>query len=640
MIRLLRHGPKVILAFSVWFGFASHAQCQGLDEATQAKWADELSHEVGNPPERGQVPLSAFEGAAHVSALTNPPFNRYLSLLITDVDTVSTIKFSDVMGQLAQQSGDPLFDKEMLFHQWWDTANQKPGLLLGPHCDDIPAIDQPSYTCPRKLEGAQAIDPTVFADEKLDPDHSLNAYSAIAFSNRFDLLSPAKSATSGQVTYPDCGEYRIIFARNSGKTTPPSLAPDNKLHPGDIFTRNLISFEFRLKNPDPKPQKPGVPQGCLSILKFWYGLSDATLSGAKRGDLLKNFFMNGTMTTTTGQPIGQLPWPVVDIWNLSFGLGQIRTNQFINHVTKTAEVPPPNSYSNGIPASITVDPNDWVLREFRTLIVGDKVLKVLIVPDSTKSTPDSTLFKSIDAAGAAYDPRLPLLLSDIRNQTGDLLGGETGTAFNNMADINAIKFSVLKQAENAFQSEEGSQVPCVTSPTNKSPCVAGAGDIVRVFGSSANVNLSTDIQDDLDALALPPIVDPAKAITPMRVIDRIRTQACAGCHQFSDTKKLNFGFDSVGLGGGAIWPTKACGDYEPSCDLPPNIFLLSDPKKLHPPMQFTQISELILTPSVADNGKGWRYAISSTVECMLDYREKFMGNALGLSLTISSNCPH
>jgi hypothetical protein len=56
---------------------------------------------------------------------------------------VSAIKFSDVMGQLAQQSGDPLFDKEMLFHQWWDTARKKPGLFLGPHCDDVnPSLDK------------------------------------------------------------------------------------------------------------------------------------------------------------------------------------------------------------------------------------------------------------------------------------------------------------------------------------------------------------------------------------------------------------------------------------------------------------------------------------------------------------------
>jgi hypothetical protein len=461
----------------------------------------------------------------------------------------------------------------------------------------------------------------VFADESADVAHNQDAYSAIAFSNRFDLLSPAQSAANGNVTYPDCGEYRIIFARNSGKTTPPSLAPDHALHPGDIFNRNLISFEFRLKNPTPKPQKPGVPQGCLPILQFWYGRSDATITGAKRGALLRAFFMDGVMTTPSGQYLGTLPWKVVDIWNLSFGLGQIRTNQFLNTVTVRPPVPP-TQYNGGTPGSTNVQPNDWVLREFRTLIVGEKILKVLIVPDTTKTMPDPSLF-----ASGVNDDRVKTLLEAIRDQASDLLGGKVNNQYSNLADINSIKFSMLKRGANAFQSDEGPPVPC-SGPSN---CTAGQGNVVATFGSN-NTNMTTDIDDDLIAVNSP------TGISAANVVDRIRTQTCAGCHEFSDTKIGSVGFDDPkGLGGNAHWPTKACGDYAPTCTTPG--FLL-DAAKPHPPMQFTQVSEVILTPSIADDGKGWRYAISSTVECMLDYREKFVEQALGLPVTPANNCPH
>jgi hypothetical protein len=598
-----------------------------LDEATNSNWAAQLSTSLGNPPERGEVALDEFKGAPQTVTTSTPKLNRYFSLLVSDVDTVSSITFSAVMDHLAKQSGDPLFGKEMLFHQWWDSSNKGPGLLSGPHCDDVPPTDKLKdfpYTCPR-LEGNQATNPNVFSDEGPDPSHNQDAYSAIAFSNRFDLLSPAQKAGNGLVTYPDCGEYRIIFALNSGKTTPPALAPDHTLHPGNIFNRNLISFEFRVKNPNPTLQRPGVPKGCLPILKFWYTLSDTT-SAKKRGELFFDFFMKGKMIAPDGESFGTLPSPIVDIRNLKFDTGQIRTNQFMNTVTNIPAVPP-TSYTPGVPAKTKVTPNDWLLREFRVLIDGRKVL---IVPDSTKSTPGSFLFRAV-APGPAYDPRLKILLEAIRTQIKDLLGGETNGHFDNLADINSIKFSMLKLEANAYQSDEGSPVPCVGPST----CNPDEGNIESAFNSSSNDNLKTDIQDDVAAAGVLP-----KPITPIDIVDRLRSQTCAGCHQFSDTKEGPVGFDDPkeGLGGGAHWPTKACGDYGPTCTI--STFLITDPKKLHPPMQFTQISEVILTPSVADNGQGWRYAISSTVECMLDYREKFMETALGLPLTEGTNCPH
>ena len=57
------------------------------------------------------------------------------SLFITDVAIVSEFTFADVMEALAEGSPDGSMTKEALFNQWWDTANQGPGLGLGPNCD-------------------------------------------------------------------------------------------------------------------------------------------------------------------------------------------------------------------------------------------------------------------------------------------------------------------------------------------------------------------------------------------------------------------------------------------------------------------------------------------------------------------------
>jgi len=59
-------------------------------------------------------------------------------------------------------------------------------------------------------------------------------YTAIALSNRFDLTTPPSKGGG------DCGEYRIVFERNSGAADPKN--------------RNLIIFEAVLPNPHPSPE--------------------------------------------------------------------------------------------------------------------------------------------------------------------------------------------------------------------------------------------------------------------------------------------------------------------------------------------------------------------------------------------------
>jgi hopanoid biosynthesis associated radical SAM protein HpnJ len=217
------------------------------------------------------------------------------------------------------------------------------------------------------------------------------------------------------------------------------------------------------------------------------------------------------------------------------------------------------------------------------------------------------------------------LLNDIKDQAENLLGG---AKFDQIGDINAIKYLLTKSVTNAEQSVSGSPVPC-TAP---STCIDPKNVDNILSAVNGNTNFITDIQDDVTAIKAP------SGITASNIVDRLRTQTCAGCHQFSDTKQGPVGFDDKdGLGGGAHWPTKACGDYGPSCTL--GSFLITDKSKSHPPMQFTQVSEAVLVPSASDGDGHWRYAISSTVECMLDFREKFMKAALGMAATSANNCP-
>jgi hypothetical protein len=499
-------------------------------------------------PERGEVHLRQL-GVVGTS-LPRLALDPHLSILVSDVETTSQIKFSEVMDQLVKQGGDSALTKLALFQQWWDTTGQAPGLGLGPHCDDesAPQGDRVSYQavstrngfpyrCPRLEVLEASSDP--FTDESADA-----GYSAIAFSNRFDLIGadvPDPKRPWRMLT-PDCGEYRIVFARNSGK-------PRDSVG----LNRNLIAFEARVPNPEPAN---GV-KGCRPILDFWHGLSDKSLSASARGKLLHDFYLNGLPRYHVG--------PVVDIADYTFGTGQIRTNQFLDNNS--------NQHEN---------PFDWTLREFKAVVGSDGRLR--IVPDTAKTSPGNDLFRC-----GSVDPRVASLTLNIRAQIGRLLGA-AGPA-NGVGDIHSIGFSISGAGENAFEGDEwnGDRVKL--------------GDVSAAFlgcvnGTMPNPVLSKSIQNALTATG--------SNLTPTNIVNRIRTQTCAGCHHYSGNPHA--GPDD--LGGGAVWPNKAGGD---------------------PNMDFTHVSERDgdLRQAIVGNGK--RYAISSAAEAFLVFREAFMKKALGLA---------
>jgi hypothetical protein len=350
---------------------------------------------------------------------------------------------------------------------------------------------------------------------------------------------------------PDCGEYRIVFARNSGK-------PKDSINgAASSKNRNLINFEARVPNPEPAN---GV-KGCRPILDFWHGLSDKSIGASERGKLLHDFYLKGLPSHRVG--------PVVDIAHYTFGTGQIRTNQFLHN-----DIDSPGSH-----------PFDWTLREFKAVVGSDGRLR--IVPDTVKTSPGNGLFRS-----GSVDPRVASLTLNIRAQIGRLLGQAAGPE--GVRDINSIGFSISGTVENAFEGDE---------------CDGDLGDVSAAFlgdfvnGKMPNAALSASIQDALTAAGSP--------LTPTNIVNRIRTQTCAGCHHYSGNPNFP-GISPDDLGGEASWPKKADGDAE------------------HRPMDFTHVSEREDDLQQAIVGNGKRYAISSAVEAFLVYREAFMKKALGL----------
>jgi hypothetical protein len=475
-------------------------------------------------PERGEVPLGALGfGAAGAPSRRDLVLDPRLSILVTDVATTSKIKFSEVMGQLVTQGGNSSLTKLDLFHQWWDTAGlAATGLRLGPHCDDegppqggfSPRNGFP-YRCPRPEVSEASSDP--FTNESADA-----GYSAIAFSNRFDLIDDH---------FLDCGEYRILFARNSGK--PKESNGKN---------RNLINFEARVPNPQPAN---GV-KGCLPILDFWYSLSDPSMSAKDRGQKLHDFYLNGLPAYGVG--------PVVAIAHYNFNAGQIRTSQFLF-------------------GSAALD-FTWTLREFKAVLSASDG-RLRIVPDTAKTMPGSDLFRC-----GSVEPRVALLTFDIQNQISKLLGA-AGPG-QGVGDFNSIGFSISRTEENAFEGDEwdGDPVKGDIRAAFLEPCANGTMPV-----------LSQSIQNALKAAG--------SNLTPINIVNRIRTQTCAGCHHYSGNPYPNASPDD--LGGGAVWPIKE-------------------------PMDFTQVSEQ--EQDMQDNPK--RYGISSAVEKFLEYREAFMKWVLGL----------
>lgn len=325
-----------------------------------------------NTPERGALgqqfqkqqsvtPAAPKQMPAPIPTPGKPALDPRKSIFITDVDTMKKLSFFDVMDQLRRQSNDSTLTTINLFRQWWDTATTAPGSFVGPHCE--PTMNGFFFKCPRPEAQETASDP--FTNPQGD-----QGYSAIAYSNRLDLADPSNPGRG-------CGEQRVVFARNSGKT--------------DALNRLLIIFEALVPNPQPHR---GL-DGCTDIQEFWYSLS-GNMTPSERGDKLRDFFLNGVPAKGIR--------PVIHIDSYTNIGGQIRTNQFLHQ-----------GGANGF---------IWTLREFK---IQNLQPGIRFIPATVKTNPDVTLFSGTAPADlqAQFAARLSEVLSGLRGGPG---GSESNAA--------------------------------------------------------------------------------------------------------------------------------------------------------------------------------------------------------------------
>lgn len=330
--------------------------------------------------------LSALSSVAPACRVPTPDIDPRRSLFVTEEEVVSqAFSLEEVLAQLARDSGVPGLGARDLWRQWWDTQNPGPGLGLGLHCDDHAARPDDAtlngfpIQCPRNEGGEIHVNP-------FDPE-AQSFYKPLALVNRFDL-APADGA--------NCGEYRVIFGRESGVT--------------DIFNRNLIIFEAVLPNP-----RPGCGiEGCREVARFWERLSRVD-DPARRARMLRAFYLKGF-------PRHDIE-PVIRLAHFAPGSGQIRTNQFLSGP----------------------EPQIWQLRDFKLALLctaNQGPCRLLFAPVSVKTNPFGELFSENFA-----DPRTFPFMRHMLTQVGNL----------SEPDLNGF-FNVIPERFNAGQSNaQGSE---------------------------------------------------------------------------------------------------------------------------------------------------------------------------------------
>jgi hypothetical protein len=328
------------------------------------------------------------------------------SLFITDVDILKHFTFDELMAKLVHDSGNSTLTKERLFKQWWDTANKKTEFNLGlggPNCDSPEIKDLLNgfaYECPRD-EGDQV------KSQPFGPP-TPETYTAIALVNRFDLADAPADAPGH-----DCGEYRIVFERNSGADV--------------ALNRNLIIFEAVLRNPQPKV---GSLEGCLPVQQFWAKLSEPGKSVKQRAELLHDFYyeMNKKKDKTGLRKKGFDAVVMAKNYGsaTTAAPGQVRTNQFMTSMN------PPTTQGHA----------EWLLREFH--IVKDSAMGVRFMPHEDANNPPALLFNETDS-----DPKGKNFRSEFPNHVEEL----------SKDDINLLKMDMPDEFDSPDSEETAFNPP-------------------------------------------------------------------------------------------------------------------------------------------------------------------------------------
>ena len=316
------------------------------------------------------------------------------ALIVTDPAALKGLSFDRVLSDLVGNWGGDT-SLPALTHaaqRLFDSNNNEAAGFFpdGYHCDspDNPAhANGKAATCPRTEGGLGASDGFFTPGDK-------DFFKPVAVVNRFDLASYGGNT---------CGEARIVFAKESGKTDPND--------------RVFVIFEVSVPNPS-----PGNLLGCREVQMFWKGLETAG-SPQAIGERLQSFFFFVGGATPTYAPI--MPQ------NLGFGLssgqsyygggGQIRVSQ---HMDDTWEM-----------RQLVVGQTPYGDLTFDPVPVGNNPLPDLFGPVGTLSAGKTAAFAD------SFVDSVPALASDklhhIRGTfAADTLSGESalgGDALNDYA---------------------------------------------------------------------------------------------------------------------------------------------------------------------------------------------------------------
>lgn len=219
------------------------------------------------------------------------------ALLVTDAEALAALPLEDVLSSVIERGSFGGSSPLSLMQKMFDTNNDTAGarFISVPHCDsseNAAHVNGPAAQCPRK-EGVLAKSTGFF--EPGDPDHFI----PVAAVNRLDLATLGGSS---------CGEYRLIYAKESGLTD-----PDDRV---------FMILEATLPNPH-----PGCLLGCRPVAEYWKSL-EAEEDPAVLGEKLRTFFLEG------------IPGfgPPMDAMNLGIGssggynggfTGQVRLSQHV-----------------------------------------------------------------------------------------------------------------------------------------------------------------------------------------------------------------------------------------------------------------------------------------------------------------------
>ncbi|MEX1363662.1 MAG: hypothetical protein AB1Z98_11070 [Nannocystaceae bacterium] len=426
------------------------------------------------------------------------------SLFETHQDALVHFTMTSALHAVATNAG--LVSQPAKTHnQFVDTYDVAPGLGLGPHCDDDVAFDGSDglngypHECPR-AEGNQV--------------GNIAEWFPIAAVNRFDL-----APTDGS----NCGEARLVLATNAAN-------------------RMFTIFEAQIPNPDPEC---GI-DACAPVQEFWANLTNID-DPAVRADELRMAYMDGHPDL---QAAGFGPFLSKD--NLTFGTGQIRTNNF--------------------------DQGPWSLREFKAIAVEEPAIKQALEDAVAMGEHQAVeMDGEIGLAGQGTAPSAAMPLPKPLPSTIDVLriipvpvaANPFGQLWNDnlvLPESVACQDALVDTVQHLMNDD-----PNLMAVAMPPECLAAESPdaFVQQYhlqlsgGTTGPGSLQQRIQDEILA------IDPGSTLTPANIARRAAfAGGCIGCHQ--QTNNAN-------LGNGVIAPASAffvhtrenqledCGNGDVSC---------------------------------------------------------------------------